>query len=104
MNRRQFLQLAAAVGLALPGQANALLPTPDLNRQGLIRLVAGLRPYRRGSVRLEAELGDPLLVHNYGHGGSGFTLSWGCAQEVLEMIGSREGSVAVVGAGAIGPS
>ncbi len=46
----------------------------------------GLRP-GRASVRLEAEHPAPgrLIVHNYGHGGAGVTLSWGCADEVLEL-------------------
>jgi D-amino-acid oxidase len=47
----------------------------------------GLRPFRRSGVRVErAQLGDGRpLIHNYGHGGSGFTLSWGCAQAVAEI-------------------
>ena len=46
----------------------------------------GLRPFRRSGVRLEAErLGNRDVIHNYGHGGSGFTLSWGCAEEVLRL-------------------
>jgi D-amino-acid oxidase len=47
----------------------------------------GLRPFRRSGVRLEsARLGDGRsVIHNYGHGGSGFTLSWGCAHEVFEL-------------------
>jgi D-amino-acid oxidase len=47
----------------------------------------GLRPVRP-RVRLEAErLGSGrLLVHNYGHGGAGVTLSWGCARDVTEQI------------------
>jgi D-amino-acid oxidase len=47
----------------------------------------GLRPFRRSGVRLEREQlrdGRPV-IHDYGHGGSGFTLSWGCAQTVLEL-------------------
>jgi D-amino-acid oxidase len=45
----------------------------------------GLRPFRKSGVRLEREqLRDGrTVIHNYGHGGSGFTLSWGCAHEVL---------------------
>ncbi|MGI8436236.1 MAG: FAD-dependent oxidoreductase [Chthoniobacterales bacterium] len=45
----------------------------------------GLRPYRRAGVCLRADrLSDGLrVIHNCGHGGSGFTLSWGCAREVL---------------------
>ncbi|MBV9618044.1 MAG: FAD-dependent oxidoreductase [Verrucomicrobia bacterium] len=47
----------------------------------------GLRPFRKSGVRLEKEkLSDGrTVIHNYGHGGSGFTLSWGCAREVLEL-------------------
>ena len=46
----------------------------------------GLRPFRRDYVRLEREPGT-RIVHNYGHGGSGVTLSWGCASEVAETVG-----------------
>ena len=48
----------------------------------------GLRPFRRSGVRLELDrLGDGRrVVHNYGHGGSGFTLSWGCAEQVVRLI------------------
>jgi D-amino-acid oxidase len=54
------------------------------------RLVVGIRPYRVDGVLLTAtEQGDNrLLVHNVGHGGSGFSLSWGCAAEVKGMIDS----------------
>ena len=47
----------------------------------------GLRPFRRSGVRLERDrLRDGrTVIHNYGHGGAGFTLSWGCAREVLEL-------------------
>lgn len=47
----------------------------------------GLRPFRKSGVCLRREQlrdGRPV-IHNYGHGGSGFTLSWGCAQTVLEL-------------------
>ena len=44
----------------------------------VIRTVAGLRPYRRsGFVVRAGALGEKRLVHNYGHGGGGITLSWG---------------------------
>jgi D-amino-acid oxidase len=47
----------------------------------------GLRPYRRSGVCLETErLRDGRrVIHNYGHGGSGFTLSWGCAKAVRAL-------------------
>ena len=55
---------------------------------GIIGECVGLRPYRRTGIRLEREsLSDSrVVVHNYGHGGSGFTLSWGCAEEVLTVV------------------
>jgi D-amino-acid oxidase len=47
----------------------------------------GLRPFRKSGVRVERDrLRDGrTVVHNYGHGGSGFTLSWGCAREVVDL-------------------
>ncbi|MDB5230687.1 MAG: D-amino-acid:oxygen oxidoreductase [Chitinophagaceae bacterium] len=45
---------------------------------------AGLRPFRN-KVRLEREEGGNI-IHNYGHGGSGFTLSFGCAAEVARLV------------------
>ena len=53
----------------------------------------GLRP-GRPEIRLERE--DPAdgvpRVHNYGHGGSGVTLSWGCAEETLRLVREALGS------------
>jgi glycine/D-amino acid oxidase-like deaminating enzyme len=58
------------------------------------RRVIGLRPYRTGGVRLELDskqgIGSGKIIHNYGHGGSGFSLSWGCAEEVLALIMNRD--------------
>ena len=59
---------------------------PALNDAEILEHVVGLRPGRK-AVRLELE---PIsercaVIHNYGHGGAGFTLSWGCAQEVAEL-------------------
>ncbi|MDZ5620811.1 FAD-dependent oxidoreductase [Nocardioides sp. HM23] len=57
---------------------------PALRDATVLRHKVGLRP-ARPSVRLERE-GD--VVHCYGHGGAGITLSWGCADEVVELVGS----------------
>ncbi len=49
----------------------------------------GLRPAREAGVRIEAEaLPDGgLLVHNYGHGGAGVTVAWGCARAAAALVG-----------------
>lgn len=54
---------------------------------------AGLRPFRRSGVRIErVQLRDGRpLIHNYGHGGSGFTLSWGCAGAVATLATTESG-------------
>jgi D-amino-acid oxidase len=64
-------------GAVFPGLADAPVITERV----------GLRPYRP-EVRLEAEdLGDGrVLWHNYGHGGAGVTLSWGCARELVAAV------------------
>ncbi|HXP35206.1 MAG TPA: FAD-dependent oxidoreductase [Chthoniobacterales bacterium] len=57
----------------------------EIGKPRVLHERVGLRPFRKLGVRLEREkLRDGhTVIHNYGHGGSGFTLSWGCAQEVL---------------------
>lgn len=57
---------------------------PDIQNLPILKVEVGLRPYR-SSIRLEKEKGKNL-IHNYGHGGSGFTVSWGCANAVLKMV------------------
>jgi D-amino-acid oxidase len=59
---------------------------PRLRNAAILEHKVGLRP-GRPAVRLEAEQWAPgkLLIHNYGHGGAGVTLSWGCAAEVLGL-------------------
>jgi D-amino-acid oxidase len=61
---------------------------PALDGAEVIETVAGLRPGRR-TVRLEVD--ETLLpvpvIHDYGHGGAGITLGWGCADDVTAIIG-----------------
>jgi D-amino-acid oxidase len=64
-------------------RATALLPA--LARAPVLGHRVGLRP-ARPRVRLEAASGTDALVHCYGHGGAGVTLSWGCAQEVAALV------------------
>ena len=60
---------------------------PAIGELGKIADAVGLRPGRR-EVRLEAEAprSGSLLIHNYGHGGAGFTLCWACADEVADLV------------------
>ena len=61
---------------------------PTTTRQTVIKNKVGLRPGRK-AVRLELDesMRDLPVIHNYGHGGSGFTLSWGCAEDVVSLVG-----------------
>lgn len=60
---------------------------PALAQCKIIDAVVGLRP-GRSEVRLELEMTGPgqPIVHNYGHGGGGFTVAWGCANEVAAIV------------------
>ncbi len=63
---------------------------PDLDRSKIVGGTVGLRP-SRSEVRLEEEeIGGTRVIHNYGHGGAGVTLSWGCADEVVSIAGARK--------------
>jgi D-amino-acid oxidase len=105
----------AGTGLLLPGCAaravrggdaapGLRLAMPDLRPELVIRDVAGLRPFRPQGFRVEAErLGDTLLIHNYGHGGCGVTLSWGTAKLALDIaLAQPHRRAAVIGCGAVG--
>jgi D-amino-acid oxidase len=68
---------------------------PEVAGAEVIETLAGLRP-GRPEVRLEE--GTPLaggvrVVHNYGHGGAGITLSWGCAENVVELLRGQEAAL-----------
>lgn len=74
----------------------------DINH--VMKVTVCLRPFRPAGPRLEVErFGDKTVVHNYGHGGSGWSLSWGCADETVALArSSGESRFAVIGAGVIG--
>lgn len=116
MDRRRFLSASAAsamlAGCATPRTGGGLpapvtaacLPRVNVSEGRVIRRVAGLRPYRAGGFVVRAEpLGDKLLVHNYGHGGGGITLSWGTGRLAVDMgLPAASGPVAVLGGGIAG--
>ena len=93
----------AAPDISFTGSARGLPPV-NVAAEREIRTVVGLRPYRPSGFVVRAEkLGDTLVVHNYGHGGSGITLSWGTSKLAVDIgLPERRGPVAVLGCGAVG--
>lgn len=122
MDRRRWLKLAggtvaagwaSACGAFGRGRAGpswgpggrAWVRPVRISRDQVIRVVAGLRPYRPEGFVVRAErFAGKLLVHNYGHGGGGVTLSRGTAAMAAELVADAgaEGDAAVLGAGAVG--
>ena len=122
MNRRTLLKSggAAVLGVGLGGcqaatRAPQAVPTapvrprvnlavPRISAERVIRTTVGLRPHRDGGFVLRADrLNDKTLIHNYGHGGAGMSLSWGCGTLVADLaqpVGTRR--AAVIGCGSPG--
>lgn len=120
LGRRELIGSGAlaAAALTLPGCATTaggnraaqssaspfcLLPV-KVSEQRIIRTLVGLRPYRESGFLVRAEaLGTKRLVHNYGHGGAGITLSWGTSKLAAELgLQGHQGPIAVLGAGVVG--
>jgi glycine/D-amino acid oxidase-like deaminating enzyme len=113
VDRRTFTAGSAALlsGCATVGARSRLASCTPLapvlaDESRVIRAVAGLRPYRRSGFVVRAEaLGEKRLVHNYGHGGGGITLSWGTSKLAAELgLQGHAGPVAVIGSGIVGLS
>jgi D-amino-acid oxidase len=124
MNRRKWLQnsalAVAALGLegcaatrvarVTPANANPVRqpmlhrPPVDASWDRVIRTTVGLRPHRDQGFLLKAEkLDDKTLIHNYGHGGSGMSLSWGTGLMAAEMaLDQDRRQAAVIGCGVAG--
>jgi D-amino-acid oxidase len=118
VTRRQAIKdgLLAAGTLLVTGCARAasapINPVPvrrqltrvEVARNRVIRMVAGLRPYRpSGFVVQTVKYGAKNVIHNYGHGGAGISLSWGSAMlaaDLADQTGDK--TAAVIGAGVMG--
>jgi len=99
LNRRGFLRGAVATSALLmaarsaQSRALAVALNPERHfapvkvaRDRIIREVVGLRPYRAEGFVVDAQrAGEKLIVHNYGHGGAGITLSWGTASLAMDL-------------------
>lgn len=118
IERRQFLKAAGAVAalgvfegcrvapsaIATPQAPRLVLPPLRIGMDRVTRITVCTRPFRALGPRLEVEkIGDKTVVHSYGHGGSGWSLSWGYGALATEkVLATGERDVAVIGAGAIG--
>src|SRR5258707_7603332 len=109
----------AFAGGSVPLRGGEILPDPDFSRLRRTEpYLVGIRPHRTGGVclKLDDEViasrhGSKFLIHNYGHGGAGITLSFGCASVVADHVqvlmrdmrrSRMRPSVAVIGSGVIG--
>jgi D-amino-acid oxidase len=120
-SRRGFLAGAASLGgLGLSGCATtgqglirpaapSFAPTPPLAAiraevERISRITVCVRPFRAAGPRLDVEtVGDKRVVHNYGHGGSGWSLSWGSAMiAARNALSGGQRDIAVIGCGALG--
>jgi D-amino-acid oxidase len=122
MNRRTLLKNGglAALGFGLGGCATTRtarrpdapfqaklvvsLPRVEASWDRVIRTTVGLRPHRDSGFVLKAEkLDEKTVIHNYGHGGAGMSLSWGTGLLVAELVLEHtERQAAVIGCGAAG--
>lgn len=97
--RRDEVVLGGSAEPVDPDDPRALEPDPLVTDRILARCHAlgwtpgpvhrvrvGLRPYRP-AVRLERDRDQPRVIHCYGHGGAGYTLAYGCAEEVVALVG-----------------
>ena len=118
MQRREFVrQGASALGVMALAAANhavaapaaggarvSALPPVRASMDRIIKVTVCSRPFRAQGPRLDVEqVGHKTVFHNYGHGGSGWSLSWGSSDIVCaKVMASGTRDVAVIGCGALG--
>jgi glycine/D-amino acid oxidase-like deaminating enzyme len=117
IGRRRLLAGAGAALLLGGLEGCATLGDERLAKSGRLRLVpvrastdritritVCTRPFRAQGPRLDTEqIGSKLVVHNYGHGGSGWSLSWGSSGiATAKALSGGERDIAVIGCGALG--
>lgn len=99
---------AKSVGVSPTGQSlgHKRLPLAKVSPDRIVKETVGLRPFRLSGPRLDVQkMGSKTIFHHYGHGGSGFSLSWGTADIVAGKVASsypRGTEIAVIGCGIMG--
>jgi glycine/D-amino acid oxidase-like deaminating enzyme len=88
----------------LPPAEQLVLPRVRATTDRITRITVCTRPFRAQGPRLDMEqIGRKVVVHNYGHGGSGWSLSWGSSGiAVRKALATGERDIAVIGCGALG--
>lgn len=126
VSRRSFLKRSSWLGIGATGLASACtsakktmeiaeqnyllyqkrsaFPKMRISMDRVVKETVGLRPFRTRGVRVEKEeLGSKTVVHNYGHGGSGWSLSWGTAKSACDLaMATAAKTFAVLGCGVSG--
>lgn len=110
---RKSIMLLLGINLSILSAPDTIhIPSLDLSLDAITGFGVGIRPVRV-QVRIEAEyIENKLVIHNYGHGGAGMSLSWGSAYEVIDLLDQevhkgtikRPKSLAVIGSGVMGLS
>jgi len=100
---------AQEVSLSPPADRPAFAPLPALaairaTPDRIIDVSVCTRPFRAEGPRIEAQqFRHQTVIHNYGHGGSGWSLSWGSAMLAVRLaLATKQTHLAVIGCGAIG--
>ncbi len=103
LSRREVLGSASGLFLASRTRRTRLARV-KVAKDRVIRTTVGLRPFRPSGFVVRAEsLDGKTVIHNYGHGGAGITLSWGTAQLAVDLgPPPDERGCAVIGCGVVG--
>ncbi|MEE9264963.1 MAG: FAD-dependent oxidoreductase [Vicinamibacteria bacterium] len=110
ITRRSWLKTAgvvavgAGLGAHCAGRSERKFAKVKVSPDRVIRTVAGLRPFRPSGFLVKSEKFDKkIVIHNYGHGGGGVTMSWGTSHLAMEeALKTGESTYAVMGCGALG--
>lgn len=111
LNRRELLKTASVValgaslgGCARTSSASRPFAKVKVSPDRVIRTTVGLRPFRSSGFLVRGErFDDKTVIHNYGHGSNGVSMSWGTAHLAMEeALKTGERTAAVIGCGAVG--